>query len=633
MANGGEVASRRSSFNLCVKNLQAPVSQDLADGSHLAYANRYLRPTLTQFGARKTLSNWNRETGCPLIPSTIELGISIDFSNSEKNVESAAARIGELLEPIERDGRKIMRQTFSPPIKLSLGDTFSLRLRYRRRFRNIGHEDIQFNLQDMLRTSDGRQEYHKSHENIKIVVVLSRGATTEPDPTSDTTPELQPETDEIIQICPRFRILVIGKTGVGKSSLINRAFGVHDAIASTHKPGEADIDHEFISPQNNRFVLHDSKGFEPGEEGNVNIVRGFIERRRNMAALKDKLHAVWLCFEIPRAGGRLLETGTEDFLTLKRGGKLGNIPVVVVFTKYDRFINRVNRTLDESSLVGLSPNAIKELIKNKADAELKEICIGPLEKYAGSDVPHATVSTKADHEETLARLIQITEERWILHSNSKHSIDVGKRRYWKALASCAAFQDRTTWDCIRVLHTDIVRVWNFHDPHGYLYSDDFRKMVVNMVDKLDIGPTTNPDRTVAIGLSTVGAVAGIVSVLAGPAAPIVVPIVAGVVVAKWVYDVYKLSGVVLQRFIAYIVDLTLVLQTLYLVSDGQELVSGEVHNRIQGYDRKMTLLERADRDTLDKIIELMELYSINAKEISAVRAQIPTVESVPDEPW
>lgn len=597
-------------------------------------------------------------------------GISIDFSNSEKNVESAAARIGELLKPIERDGGKIMRQTFSPPITLSLGDTFSLQLRYRRRFRNIGHEVIQFDLQDMLRTSDGRQEYHKSHENIKIVVILSGGATTEhvePDPTSDATPELQPETDEIIQICPRFRILVIGKTGVGKSSLINRAFGVHDAIASTHKPGEADIDHEFISPQNNRFVLHDSKGFEPGEEGNVNIVRGFIERRRNMAALKDKLHAVWLCFEIPRAGGRLLETGTEDFLTLKRAGKLGNIPVVVVFTKYDRFINRVNRTLDESSLVGLSPNAVKELIKNKADAELKEICIGPLEKYAGSDVPHATVSTRVEHEETLARLIQITEERVCKHVATeasvmtsiaqrvdpalkfKASIDVGKRRYWKALASCAAFQDRTTWDCLRVLHTDIVRVWNFHDPHGYLYSDDFRKMVVNMVDKLDIGPTTNPDRTVAIGLSTVGAVAGIVAVLAGPAAPIVLPIVAGVVVAKWVYDVYKLSGVVLQRFIAYIVDLTLVLQTLYLVSDGQELsrrviklavasyyaspTSGEVHNRIQGYDRKMTLLERADRDTLDKIIELMELYSIDAKEISAVRAQIPIVESVSDEPW
>jgi len=49
----------------------------------------------------------------------------------------------------------------------------------------------------------------------------------------------------------------------------------------------------------------------------------------------------------------------------------------------------------------------------------------------------------------------------------------------------------------------------------------------------------------AVGLSTVGAIAGIVSVLAGPAAPIVVPIVASVVIAKWAYDVYQLSYVLL----------------------------------------------------------------------------------------
>ncbi|KAG1717197.1 hypothetical protein EDB19DRAFT_1821553, partial [Suillus lakei] len=342
-----------------------------------------------------------------------------------------------------------------------------------------------------------------------------------------------------------------------------------------------------------------------------------------MPAFKDQLHAVWLCFEIPRAGGRLLETGTEDFLTLKRDGKLGNIPVVIILTKYDRFVNRVDCTLDESSLAGLSPNAVKELIKNKADAELKEICIGPLEKFAGSDIPHATVSTREDHEETLAGLIQITEERVCKHVATeaslmtsiaqrvdpglkiKASIEVGKRRYWKALASCAAFQDRTTWDRLRVLHTDIVAVWNFRDPHGFLYSKEFRTLVVNMVDNLDVGPTTNPDRTMVVGLSTVGAIAGIVAVLAGPAAPIVVPIVASVVIAKWAYDVYQLSGVMVQRFIAYIVDLTLVLQTLYLVSDSQELsrrviklavasyhaspTSGEVHHQIQEYGRKLTL--------------------------------------------
>ena len=119
-----------------------------------------------------------------------------------------------------------------------------------------------------------------------------------------------------------------------------------------------------------------------------------------------------LCFEIPRANGRLLETGTEEFLRLKRDGQLGNsafidgyisvqmetyqwakVPIVVVLTKYDKFIGHVDRTLDESALMGLSDDDVKELVKKKADAELQETCIEPLEKSAGSTIPWATVSS------------------------------------------------------------------------------------------------------------------------------------------------------------------------------------------------------------------------------------------------
>ena len=39
----------------------------------------------------------------------------------------------------------------------------------------------------------------------------------------------------------------------------------------------------------------------------------------------------------------------------------------------------------------------------------------------------------------------------------------------------------------------------------------------------------------------VGTIAGIVSALAGPAAPIVVPIAAGTVLAVWLYKVYEQS--------------------------------------------------------------------------------------------
>ncbi|KAG1785298.1 uncharacterized protein HD556DRAFT_1314332 [Suillus plorans] len=62
-------------------------------------------------------------------------------------------------------------------------------------------------------------------------------------------------------------------------------------------------------------------------------------------------------------------------------------------------------------------------------------------------------------------------------------------------------------------------------------------------------------------------------------------------------------------------------------------VSGEVHIKIQEYNKGLTFLERADRNTLDKIIELMQFYSISAERISEFREQIPAVDLFSDEPW
>jgi len=115
----------------------------------------------------------------------------------------------------------------------------------------------------------------------------------------------------------------------------------------------------------------------------------------------------------------LLETGTEEFLALKRAGKLGNstfsyrspqaatyplvkVPVVIVFTKYDQFLYHVDRSLDESSLGGLSNDDIRNLVRNKAQAELQDICIGPLE-IAEPDIPHATVSSEYHYYDHIIR--------------------------------------------------------------------------------------------------------------------------------------------------------------------------------------------------------------------------------------
>ncbi|KAG1870355.1 hypothetical protein C8R48DRAFT_80883 [Suillus tomentosus] len=438
---------------------------------------------------------------------------------------------------------------------------------------NTKTEDCFFNPEDMFHvysTSKG-QEYTTHHNKIRIVVYFSRNPTT----------------------IPRFRILVIGKTDVGKSSLISHVFGVEEMINLRG----ASIDHEFISPQNDKFVLHGSKGF--GLKDNLEKIRDFIDRRRNMSP-EHQLHAVWLCLQTPRTGGRLLDTRTREFLTLKRSGILGNVPVIVVLTKYDRLVNQIQLTLDKTSLKGLSNEAIKELAKKNAEAELQNSCIRPLEKFAGSNIPHAAVSTNEDYKKTLTHLIQITENCVSQHSASeaavmtsirvaqrvdpglkiKTSFEIAKKRYRKMFSCCCTISKKhKMWDFLHLLHTDIVNVWNFYDLHHHLNSQKFRESIIKMIE---VGPNKG-------------------------------------------YRHFFSRTPVIQHFMSYIVHLTLVSQTLYFVSGSKEItpraiklavssylaspMRAEARTWIQACDRQLTILDRVDRD---EIVEVIRSYSINA---------------------
>jgi len=56
-----------------------------------------------------------------------------------------------------------------------------------------------------------------------------------------------------------------------------------------------------------------------------------------MSEVKDRLCAIWLCIQIPPAGGRLIETGDEELLKLN----LGDVPIVIVFTQYDSLCEQI----------------------------------------------------------------------------------------------------------------------------------------------------------------------------------------------------------------------------------------------------------------------------------------------------
>jgi len=149
---------------------------------------------------------------------------------------------------------------------------------------------------------------------------------------------------ENVKINKPFRVLAVGRSGVGKSSLINRVLGITKAKVSHLKAGESDITQEYVSPRNKNFILHDSNGFEPGDLVNYNVVRDFILERSKSRAPENRIHAIWLCTETPPAGGRVFEKGDEMLVAFAYEIK---VPLIICFTQYDRLVRTKAAELEE----------------------------------------------------------------------------------------------------------------------------------------------------------------------------------------------------------------------------------------------------------------------------------------------
>ncbi|KAG1721989.1 uncharacterized protein EDB91DRAFT_1088288 [Suillus paluster] len=495
--------------------------------------------------------------------------------------------------------------------------------------------------QDILSDIVDQDVHEMTRKKMKMTVVIT---------ISDSvhTRQLQPTSSDILEICPRFRLLVIGKTGVGKSSLIHQAFKIDEVVKLTklhvsgHSRGVADINREFVAPQNRRFVLHDSEGFEAGDTGSFAAAKEFIGCRRNMPALKDKIHAVWLCLSIPHSDGRLLESGVKEFLELRKE-ILGNIPVIVVFTKHDVLLDTLE--LEAIDLEDCYGTALENLKRDK----LNNLCIKPLTDAAGSDVLHAAVSTKNGYENTVRELIDLTTtnvekfvaseaalammiaQRVDISLKIKASIAIGEKRYWRGLASSMDFAGFTMKDCLSVIHKDVIDVWNFNDPHDHLASSKFQELILNDLDKEEFPNTAGSFK---FGLSVVGAIIGIMTPLAAPFLPIVAPIAAGVVMAKWVYDIYQQTNITLRRMMAYIVDLTCIMQIAFLLAPTGPISRRVIKIAIKAYDEAgkssvhsaihshVPLTRSGGDDALEEIVKLIQRHSIKAEEVQDLRTKI-----------
>lgn len=173
-------------------------------------------------------------------------------------------------------------------------------------------------------------------------------------------------------------ILLIGGTGVGKSSLINECFGSELAKTGIGKPVTQTI--ESFSCEGIPIVLFDTKGYEIGSEREKKFVAEVITYSANSLSTSKPLHLVWYC--IQASGGRITQFDIETIRKIDSHG----IPIAVVITKAEMFSDDESKDFIKTIQNQLTKIPIFETSARfkQREWQLKELCEWSLERLPES---------------------------------------------------------------------------------------------------------------------------------------------------------------------------------------------------------------------------------------------------------
>ncbi|KAF8265742.1 hypothetical protein EI94DRAFT_1734896 [Lactarius quietus] len=381
-------------------------------------------------------------------------------------------------------------------------------------------------------------------------------------------PSHRPLTSTVRQALPehfKFRILVVGKRGSGKSSLIKAVFKVDVTAVPEMAPGKADIDVEFHPEDNRYLIVHECSGLDSQatDSQGLQTIRDFVTRRSDPSCSPpERLHAIWICVPLSDAIDGNLGDGVEEILGI------GNVPVILVFTKFDVVVSRVlfdtaggdpqqyerarasAHTMYEDScrrLFHKDPSDVPAQIVQISDNPRSLDLIGNLvvatdEFITGSRTP----STRAGVQGTKQR-VGAVPLAWSAAVRVNHdiiiqaSIEVGRSQYWRNLWSSLDFANQTLKNCVNIIHDDIVEIWNLNDKARYLSSNKFKAKMSRLVKDLaaSANSTSSSDQTRA-----------------------------GDDYADWFHDTYRDSQKNVRCVVGYIINLTVILDGLFRVAAG-----------------------------------------------------------------
>lgn len=146
-------------------------------------------------------------------------------------------------------------------------------------------------------------------------------------------------------------IIVAGKTGVGKSTLINSVF--KDNLAETGM-GRPVTDHmRKITKKGVPLAIYDTRGFELGKEVQAEVKKEVVDTIQKGLATKDinkAIHCIWYC--INTASNRVEPEEIQWLKELSRENQITQVPIIIVLTQAfsKKNADAMRRTLLEENL-------------------------------------------------------------------------------------------------------------------------------------------------------------------------------------------------------------------------------------------------------------------------------------------